>query len=555
MGDAVLENDTCVAKLNAILQVAPLASVRSNNTFGIKPLNNKGLRDFLIFSSIWHGNCLFYPHRHVRNRSGLRQCYPFGVFPRDATRLISSFQQRKEAIAIMSKKSSKVAAGSQAARRVTCLALVALLVFTANFSENNAFGQEDFGPYHIYIDGRILEGRHTNPGNFWWHNNNATVDNLIINGGNVGNAHSAFPHNPTRPSVINYASVTGTHYATSQLNNAHSGHIGTVDIFNRGVLGNGHLIIGWNPTREMHSTVGTANVHTGGQLNSGSQARTEIVNVLGGRVQNAARDGNRPGFNQSTIGTLNLYTGTVTSGDHGGIGTANVHGGRLDNMNNSTIDTMNLSGGTVNNDSRINNLHYTGGFYSVQRGAAGTWWGNEWSGDGVIGNLNVAADSTGIDWSFVNNLSFDSNNAGLISLAGYDSSDHVGFRNIHVTDYADLRYGGLSLDLSGVSMGNFDTFSDWTLGLVNTFGDAWSYTFSWEHLLGTDNVAFWDDLRYVELVWGSSTAVLFDGNAWRSGWSVSGAGISTVVPEPATLAIVGLGLAGLGLARRRGKKE
>jgi hypothetical protein len=232
-----------------------------------------------------------------------------------------------------------------------------------------------------------------------------------------------------------------------------------------------------------------------------------------------------------------------------------VQGGRLDIMHDSVIGTVNLSGGEVHNDNRIDNLHYTGGFYNVRNTQGDWWWRHQWAGNGEIGNLNVAADSTGIDWSFVNNLSFDSNSAGLISLAGHDNIDHVGFRNIHVTDYADLRYGGLSLDLSGMSMGNFDTFADWNLGLVNTFGDGWSYTFSWEHLLGTDNVAFWDDLRYVELVWGSNTAVIFDGNAWLAGWSVSSAGISTVIPEPATLAIVGLGLAGLGLARRRGRKK
>jgi hypothetical protein len=451
---------------------------------------------------------------------------------------------------------------SQAARRVTCLALAAFLVVSANFSANTTFGQVDLGPYHITVDGVTYSGTHTNPGNFWWHNNQATRNEVIINGGNVGNANSAYPHNPARPSVINYASVTGTERAGSSLTNSHSGHIGTVDIFNRGNVSQG-VMIGTDPSRMHTPTIGTANVHEGGSLRNWYQSHVETVNVYGGSVQHSARDSYpnvRPGFiHEATIGTVNLYTGSVTSGDHGSIQTANVYGGQLDNMNNSTIGRVHLSGGTVNNDNRINNLEYTGGYYNVHQLSPQSWWGNEWEGNGVIGNLNVAADSSGIDWSFVNHLRFDSNNAGLISLAGHDRMDHIGFRNIFVTDDADLRYGGISMNLSGMHLGDFANFNDWTLGLLDTYGDGFSYTFSWGSLLGTSDVEFWDDLRYVELVWGSNTAVLFDGNAWATGWGVSLAGITAIapepaaIPEPATLAIVGLGLAGLGLARRRRK--
>ena len=452
----------------------------------------------------------------------------------------------------MSNNSPNATLGSRTARRVTCLALAAILIFSANFSANDAFGE---GQFVVTVDGRVVSNDGTNP-NFRYRNDRATVNELVIRGGGASNAFSTPGNDPARPSIINYASITGVGNHLSSLSNWNFGHVETADIYSGGRLSQGGLVQS-DPYRQQRPTTGTANVHAGGQLMNSDQSHVGTVNVYGGLVQHSSRDSysnTRPGYiHEATIGTLNLHSGTVSSGDHGSIGTANVHGGQLDNMNKSTIGRVNLGGGTVNNDSRIENLEYTGGFYNVHRLSPTSWWGREWDGNGVIGNLNVAADSSGIDWSFVNNLSFDSNNAGLISLAGHDNIDHVGFRNIHVTDYADLRHGGISMDLSGMHLGDFDNFNGWTLGLVDTFGDGWSYTFSWESLLGTNNVEFWDDLRYVEIVWGSNTAVIFDGNAWLAGWSVSSEGITAAIPEPATLAMVGLGLAGLGYARRRKK--
>ena len=73
------------------------------------------------------------------------------------------------------------------------------------------------------------------------------------------------------------------------------------------------------------------------------------------------------------------------------------------------------------------------------------------------------------------------------------------------------------------------------------------------NLFGTNDITNWDALTYFELAYGNGSAMtLFDGNQWLAGWGIGEFGITNAaIPEPATLAIIGLGLAGLGLARRR----
>jgi len=234
------------------------------------------------------------------------------------------------------------------------------------------------------------------------------------------------------------------------------------------------------------------------------------------------------------------------------------------------VETAIVYGGTFLNNGQINDLTYFGGLYEWQPGGSigtltlagslpvATDWYDEY-GWAIVGNLP--------DWGTVDHIQFADNGLGYITITAFADGT---FSGINATS-VDFTSSGVNLFMSfitrdlyepGVSAPTYSTF----FHAFDFTGDGFYLSEFLGEMFGTSNISGVENLsdfsvRYNDYwLWGA--AIIHDGAGILdntqydpvTGWvQWTGEDDSSFIPEPATLMIVGFGLAGLGIARRRRK--
>ena len=215
---------------------------------------------------------------------------------------------------------------------------------------------------------------------------------------------------------------------------------------------------------------------------------------------NASKHG--ASFGSNVAGTVTLNNSSILLNGLESAMKGTNYGVRVESG--GTLNTLEFNGGKVENAGTITSMILGGNGFSV---SVGTGQANNYSGNGSIGALSFAEGSGQFT-------------IGSLTASSYDLTN------------ADLRYN-LTAPIE--------------IGQIG-----------WETIFGTADVLGWNLFANLDIFSGGELLASFNatGREWNGymvAFDADGINI-TAIPEPGTLAVLGLGLAGLCLARRRGRK-